>query len=64
MSFTNKDREKLTELHTLVTQKLLPDGEDMEKRVRVVEGRQFRLLGINGLLSGGVALFTAWWATK
>lgn len=60
MAFTNDDREKLTEVHTLVGQVLGPTVKDHEARLRKVEGTHLKVLGGATVISAFIGFFSSW----
>lgn len=60
MAFTDDDREKLTEVHTIVVQSLVPRANDHEARIRKVESNQLKAVGALGALTFVINGILAW----
>lgn len=60
MAFTDKDREKLTQVHTLMMDKLIPLTDDHEDRIRKIEKSQFKAMGANSVLSAFFGGLMGW----
>ena len=64
MAFTNSDREKLTDLHTIVKEKLMPASEDYETRLRLIEKAHLKLLGGAAVVSGAIGFLFPWISSR